>query len=115
MSEATRCDPQSAVAVLEPAARAIGADSRVRQNLALAYAFAGNWTQARTIAAQDVPADQLDGRIQQWMALATPAPAVADVTPPAEVMALPAQLQTRFRDEVLSGRSSQQARLERTV
>ena len=72
-------DPQSAVAVLEPAARAIGADSRVRQNLALAYAFAGNWTQARTIAAQDVPADQLDGRIQQWMALATPAHAADQV------------------------------------
>ena len=66
-------DPQSAVAVLEPAARAVGADSRVRQNLALAYAFSGDWTQARTVAAQDVPADQLDGRIQQWMALAKPA------------------------------------------
>ena len=66
-------DPQSAVAVLEPAARAVGADSRVRQNLALAYAFAGDWEQARTVAAQDVPADQLDGRIQQWMALAKPA------------------------------------------
>jgi len=66
-------DPQTAVAVLEPAARAIGADSRVRQNLALAYAFAGNWEQARVVAAQDVPADQLDGRIQQWMGLAKPA------------------------------------------
>lgn len=66
-------DPQSAVAVLEPAARAIGADARVRQNLALAHAFAGNWEQARIVAAQDVPADQLDGRIEQWMALATPA------------------------------------------
>ena len=66
-------DPQSAVAVLEPAARAVGADSRVRQNLALAYAFSGDWSQARVVAAQDVPADQLDGRIQQWMALAKPA------------------------------------------
>ena len=66
-------DPQTAIAVLEPAARAPGADSRVRQNLALAYAFAGDWTQARIVAAQDVPGDQLDGRIQQWMALATPA------------------------------------------
>ena len=62
-----------AVAVLEPAARAVGADSRTRQNLALAYAFSGDWEQARTVAAQDVPADQLDGRIQQWMALAKPA------------------------------------------
>ncbi len=66
-------DPQSAIAVLEPAARAVGADSRVRQNLALAYAFAGDWAQARVVASQDVPGDQLDGRIQQWMALAKPA------------------------------------------
>jgi D-alanyl-D-alanine carboxypeptidase len=65
-------DPQNAIAVLEPAARAIGADSRTRQNLALAYAFAGNWEQARTVAGQDVPGDQLDTRIQQWMVLAKP-------------------------------------------
>ena len=66
-------DPHSAVAVLEPAARAVGADARTRQNLALAYAFAGEWEQARTIAAQDISPDQLDGRIQQWMVLAKPA------------------------------------------
>ena len=65
--------PQDAVAVLEPAARVDGADARVRQNLALAHAFAGDWTNARAIAAQDVPADQLDERIQQWMQLASPA------------------------------------------
>ena len=29
----------------------------------------GDWTAARTVAAQDVPADQLDARIQQWMTL----------------------------------------------
>lgn len=66
-------DPQSAVAMLEPAARTVGADARTRQNLALAYALAGDWSQARTVAAQDVPADQLDTRIQQWMVLAQPA------------------------------------------
>lgn len=61
-----------AVMVLEPAARALGADSRTRQNLALAYALAGDWQASRTIAAQDLPADQLDGRIDQWMTLAKP-------------------------------------------
>src|SRR5436190_3807031 len=65
-------DPQNAIAVLEPAARAVGADARTRQNLALAYAFSGNWDQARIIAGQDVPGDQLDARIQQWMVLAKP-------------------------------------------
>ena len=64
--------PDDAVAVLEPAAREPGADARVRQNLALAYAFQGDWTTARTIASQDVPADKLDARIQQWMQLAKP-------------------------------------------
>jgi Flp pilus assembly protein TadD len=67
--------PNEAIAMLEPAARQPGADSRVRQNLALAYAFAGDWTAARTVASQDVPADQLDARIQQWMLLAKPAKA----------------------------------------
>ena len=62
-----------AVAVLDDAARSDGADARVRQNLALAYGLSGDWTMARTVAAQDVPADQLDGRIQQWMSVATPA------------------------------------------
>ena len=67
--------PNEAIAILEPAARMAEADSRVRQNLALAYAFAGNWTVARIVASQDVPADQLDARIQQWMVLAKPAKA----------------------------------------
>ncbi|HMI40971.1 MAG TPA: SPOR domain-containing protein, partial [Sphingomicrobium sp.] len=67
--------PNRAIEMLEPAARQPGADSRVRQNLALAYAFAGNWDAARMVASQDVPADQLDARIQQWMLLAKPAKA----------------------------------------
>lgn len=65
--------PMQAIDVLEPAARSNGADSRVRQNLALAYGLMGDWTAARTIAEQDVPGDQVDARIQQWMALAKPA------------------------------------------
>jgi Flp pilus assembly protein TadD len=65
--------PQQAIAVLEPAARQVGADATVRQNLALAYAFAGNWDEARVVASQDVPGNQLDARIHQWMQLAKPA------------------------------------------
>lgn len=66
-------NPAEAIPVLETSARVPNADPRVRQNLALAYALAGDWTQAKIVAAQDVPADQLDGRIQQWMQLAKPA------------------------------------------
>ena len=65
--------PAAAVTILEAAARQQGADATVRQNLALAYALAGDWSNARLIAAQDVPANQLDDRIQQWMQFAKPA------------------------------------------
>ena len=65
--------PSDAVAMLGAAARTEGADARVRQNLALSYALSGDWTSARTIAAQDVPADQLDARMHQWLQLANPA------------------------------------------
>lgn len=64
--------PEDAVAVLNQVARASAADARVRQNLALAYGLSGDWTMARTIASQDLPPEQLDSRIQQWMAIATP-------------------------------------------
>jgi Flp pilus assembly protein TadD len=61
-----------AISVLEPAARQPGADGRIRQNLALAYGLSGDWTEARTVASQDVAASQLDTRIHQWMLLAKP-------------------------------------------
>jgi D-alanyl-D-alanine carboxypeptidase len=64
--------PNDAIPVLEAAARQQGADATVRQNLALAHALAGDWTEAKTIAAQDVPANQLDARIRDWMQLASP-------------------------------------------
>jgi Flp pilus assembly protein TadD len=64
--------PSDAVPVLEAAARRPGADATVRQNLALAHALAGDWTEAKTIAAQDVPANQVDTVIHQWMQLASP-------------------------------------------
>ena len=64
--------PERAIDVLQNVARGQDADARVRQNLALAYALAGDWTNARTVAAQDVPGDQLDARIHQWMQMTTP-------------------------------------------
>ena len=67
--------PQEAVDMLEPVARQAGADARVRQNLALSYALTGDWDSARTIAAQDLSANLVDARIQQWMLFAKPAAA----------------------------------------
>jgi|GEM_PF-283458 len=62
--------PQRAIDLLEPAARSLGATARVRQNLALAYAFGGDWQRARTIAAQDVSPSELADRMSQWASLA---------------------------------------------
>ena len=64
--------PDDAAAVLDAAAREVSADARVRQNLALAHALAGDWSMARTVAEQDLPADQVEARVQQWMAFAKP-------------------------------------------
>jgi Flp pilus assembly protein TadD len=71
--------PQQAVAVLEPAARQGGADARLRQNLALAHALSGDWTAARTIAAQDLSADLVEARVREWMSLASPVRAADQV------------------------------------
>ena len=68
-----------AVAVLEPASRQRGADARTRQNLALAYALSGDWSQARTVAAQDLAANQVEGRMAEWLAMARPGQASAQV------------------------------------
>ena len=72
--------PANAVEALRAAASEQGADARVRQNLALAHALAGDWTNARVVAGQDLAADQVDARIQQWMKLAKPARASDQVT-----------------------------------
>ncbi|MCJ7420279.1 SPOR domain-containing protein [Sphingomicrobium astaxanthinifaciens] len=64
--------PQVALEILETAARSPAATARTRQNLALVHAMNGNWEAARIVAAQDVPADQLDARLQSWMQMANP-------------------------------------------
>jgi D-alanyl-D-alanine carboxypeptidase len=100
--------PNQAITVLEAAARDRGADATVRQNLALAHALAGDWTEARTIAAQDVPANQLDSRIQQWMQLASPkspaeqVAALVGVTPAAIDHGQPIRLALRKSDTLMA-------------
>jgi Flp pilus assembly protein TadD len=90
--------PAEAVEVLEPAARVQGADARVRQNLALAYALGGDWVAARTVAEQDLSPADVEPRIEQWMALAKPGrsadqvAALVGVTPAASDPGLPVRL-----------------------
>lgn len=61
-----------AAEMLEAAARAPGANSRVRQNLALAHALSGDWEKARIVAAQDLSPAELGPRLEQWAAFANP-------------------------------------------
>lgn len=58
--------PQQGAQILSQALRNGENTAKVRQNLALAYALSGQWREARTMAAQDVPADQLGERMEQW-------------------------------------------------
>ena len=59
-------------AILEAAARSSDADGRVRQNLAFAYAMAGDWRQARVVASQDLPPAAVHERIGEWAKVARP-------------------------------------------
>lgn len=65
-------DVETAVRTLESAIRDDGADAKTRQNLALAYAMAGRWSDARTMAMQDLSGDAVDNRIAQWASFVRP-------------------------------------------
>jgi Flp pilus assembly protein TadD len=60
------------VAILSDALRSGDNTPKLRQNLAYAFALDGRWREARVMAAQDVPADQLDARISDWAHKAKP-------------------------------------------
>ncbi len=61
---------ERAVMVLTDVARANDATARDRQNLALAYALAGRWLEARVIAAQDIGPAASEQRIAEWARIA---------------------------------------------
>ncbi|KRB85721.1 hypothetical protein ASE00_02795 [Sphingomonas sp. Root710] len=63
-------DGDNALARLNAAARSQGADARTRQNLGLAYALQGRWSEAVAIAEQDVPADMMPQRLRRWTTIA---------------------------------------------
>lgn len=60
------------VAVLTDALRGGENTPKVRQNLAYAYALGGSWREARIMMTQDVPGDQIDARLTQWVASGHP-------------------------------------------
>jgi Flp pilus assembly protein TadD len=84
-------NPERGVHVMINAVRSADeASPKLRQNLAYTYALAGNWRAARVMAAEDVPADQLDARIVEWASTSAPehyqqrVAAMLNVTPRAD-------------------------------
>jgi Flp pilus assembly protein TadD len=64
--------PERGIHIMGNAIRGGENTAKMRQNLAFAYALAGRWREARLMAAQDVPAGQLDDRIGEWAEMASP-------------------------------------------
>lgn len=65
-------DSTGGVGLLEAAARDASADAKTCQNLALAYALAGRWAEARTTAMIDLAPAEADQRIVKWASFARP-------------------------------------------
>lgn len=65
-------DPQRGIYVLSDALRSGQNTPKVRQNLAYAYALAGQWREARLMVAEDVPANDVGARMAEWGAIAHP-------------------------------------------
>lgn len=63
-------DAPGGVAVLEAVVRGGGSDAKTRQNLALAYALAGRWLEAKLMASYDLDAVTVSKRIMDWSKLA---------------------------------------------
>lgn len=83
-------NPAAAVEILLPAARGPASDAKTRQNLALAFALAGRWPDARQVALADLSPADADARIEQWAGFARPTAAsdqvasLLNVTPVAD-------------------------------
>lgn len=65
-------DARGGIQILTAALRNGQNTAKIRQNLAYSYALAGQWREARLMAAEDVPANQLGQRMAQWAETARP-------------------------------------------
>ena len=62
----------AAVTLLEAHVRGAAGDAKTRQNLALSYALAGRWAEARAMAAYDLSPQDADKRIMEWSTFSRP-------------------------------------------
>jgi hypothetical protein len=65
-------EPGQGIQVLSNAIRGGENTPKMRQNLAYAFALAGRWKEARLMAAQDVPANLVGSRMEEWARMALP-------------------------------------------
>ena len=65
-------DTTGGIALLTEVARSPETSAKVRQNLALSYALAGRWQEARMVAAADMTPADVDARLEQWAQFAQP-------------------------------------------
>ncbi|KQS51000.1 SPOR domain-containing protein [Sphingomonas sp. Leaf198] len=68
-------DTAGGIAVLTEVARSPQTSAKVRQNLGLSLALAGQWQSARVVAAADMAPADVDARLEQWGTFAQPAKA----------------------------------------
>jgi Flp pilus assembly protein TadD len=59
-------DTATALPLLEATVRGGGADAKTRQNLALTYALAGRWSEAKLMASYDLDPATVSQRIMEW-------------------------------------------------
>jgi hypothetical protein len=64
--------PKRGIPVMADAIRAGDNNAKIRQNLGYALALNGQWKEARLMAAQDVPADKLGARMEEWALMTQP-------------------------------------------
>lgn len=72
-------DPAAGVALLEDTVRNGGADAKTRQNLALSYALAGRWAEAKLMASYDLDPQTVSRRMLEWSRYTGEGQAVAQV------------------------------------
>jgi Flp pilus assembly protein TadD len=65
-------DTAGGITVLTAAARSPQTNAKIRQNLALSFALAGRWQEARVVAAADMAPADVDARLEQWATFAQP-------------------------------------------
>lgn len=64
--------PDRGVVVMSNAIRGGDNNTKIRQNLAYAYALGGRWREARLMASQDLAGDQVGDRMEQWAEMVQP-------------------------------------------